>query len=49
MCRPENFNWVPPAGKEFRQVARYVPEKEVSVILTFDPQAGREQRGAAPP
>ena len=27
---------------------RYVPEKGDFVILTFDPQAGREQRGRRP-
>ena len=29
-------------------MARYVPEKGDFVILTFDPQAGREQRGRRP-
>jgi len=29
-------------------VARYVPKKGDFVILTFDPQAGREQRGRRP-
>lgn len=29
-------------------MARYVPKKGDFVILTFDPQAGREQRGRRP-
>ena len=29
-------------------MSRYVPEKGDFVILTFDPQAGREQRGRRP-
>jgi mRNA interferase MazF len=46
--KAEQVGFGPPGGKEEWQVPHYMPRKGDFITLSFDPQAGHEQRGRRP-